>query len=241
MMIAVLCLPVCVMAQTIDYNKIILPPTIKPTTFGEKLVQLAWSNHPSVKSTVENTEIARLDRTLSRWQWLDGITATGNLNEFTITGNTEQATLFPRYNFAVSVSLGQFVRVPTQTNIAKSRMLNAGHDVNEKKLEVREQVMAALEKLKESYLIINLRKKGKEDFRTMYVNAEKKFLSGDLDIEKYQSAIQFYYVRSEELVQATSTFNQEKLALESLVGINLEEIEGYAEYLRELDQLTLDE
>src|SRR5690606_22628995 len=103
-------------AQTVDYNRIILPENITTVSFDEKLVQLAWRNNPSNRIVEENIRIAQKEKAIASWSWLDNIYAVGNLNEFTLEGtNLERQIFYPRYNFGVRLSLGTFVKTPLES------------------------------------------------------------------------------------------------------------------------------
>lgn len=223
--------------QSVDFNKVILPENVTASSFEEKLVQLAWRNHPTNKIALKNVEIAAKERNLARWKWLDDIYATGNLNEYTINPAPDAPTnmFFPRYNFGIRISLGTFVSTPIRSRIESDNIVNSEHEVNERKLIVREQILAGLEKLKQYYKFMKLREQIKEDFLTMYKDAEKKFSLGEVDIEKYRSSVQSYYNQAEEVVEAQANYNSAKIALEALVGVSIVEIDGYQQFLQKLD------
>jgi len=227
-----------VLAQSVDFNKVILPENVTPASFEEKLVQLAWKNHPTNKIALQNVEIAFKERNLARWKWLDDIYATGNLNEYTINPTPDIPTnqFFPRYNFGIRVSLGTFVSTPIRTRIEGDKIVNSENEVNERKLIIREQVLSGVEKLKQYYKFMKLREQIKEDFLTMYKDAEKKFSLGEIEIEKYRSSVQSYYNQAEEVVEAQTNFNSAKIVLEALVGVSIVEIEGYQQFLQKLDE-----
>lgn len=225
------------LAQNIDYNKIILPDNAVPSNFEDRLVQLAWKNHPSNKIVLQNVEIAKKEKKLSQWKWLDDIYANGNLNEYTINPSpiAPSNVFFPRYNFGIRVSLGTFVSTPLHSKIGSDKIVNSENEVNERKLIVREEVLANFEKMKQFYKFLKLREQIKEDFLTMYKDSEKKFSTGEIDIEKYRSAVQAYYGQAEKVVEAQANFNNSKITLEALIGINLSEIEGYQQLIQKLD------
>ncbi|HMI67884.1 MAG TPA: TolC family protein [Cyclobacteriaceae bacterium] len=232
----VLILPLAAHAQSIDYNKIILPDRVVTKNFEERLVQLAWNNHPSNLVVIQNVDIAQKEKGVARWRWLDDIYANGNLNEYTLHPNASLTNVYyPRYNFGVRVTLGSFVNIPLQTRAANGRLINAAHLVNEKKLTVREEILGNLEKLKQYYKFIKIRAQIKEDFRTMYKDAEKKFSTGEINIERYRAAVQAYYDQSELVIEAQANYNGVKIILESLVGVPLPDIEGYKEFISRLD------
>lgn len=224
-------------SQNIDYNRIILPDNVEAASFEEQLIRLAWKNHPSNKIVTQNVSISIKERKLAQWKWLDDIYANGNLNEYTLNPAPDGSSnvFFPRYNFGVRFSIGTFITTPLNSKVASEKVLNSENLVNERKILVRENVLANCEKLKQYYKNLRLREQIKEDFLVMYKDAEKKFSTGDIDIEKYRQAIQGYYGQAEKVVEAESTFNSARIALEAFIGVPLTEIEGYQEYIRKLD------
>ena len=233
-------------AQNIDYNKIILPEKVVPNNFEERLIQLAWKNHPSNKMVQDNVFVAEKEKRLAKWRWLDDIYANGNLNEFTLkkqatddgttgTGTLNQNLFYPRYNIGLRLSLGTFFNIPVQTKIASGKLSYAEHEVDQKKLTVREEILGNVAKLKQYYKFIKLRKQIREDFFTMYKDAEKKFSTGEITIERYRTALQAYYDQSEQVVEAQTNFDGIRYALESLIGVELTEVEGYREFTTRLD------
>ncbi|HEY0771737.1 MAG TPA: hypothetical protein VGD31_15530, partial [Sphingobacteriaceae bacterium] len=58
-------------AQNVDYNKIILPEYTKSPDFAEKLVQLAWKNHPGNEMLRREATAAEQAVKISGAQWLD--------------------------------------------------------------------------------------------------------------------------------------------------------------------------
>jgi outer membrane protein TolC len=224
-----------VYSQDIDYNKIVLPEKVKSSSFEEQLVQLAWKNHPSNKVVLQDVELARHEKTLTKFSWLDNIYAAGNVNEFTLNPSADlnnRSNFFPKYNFGIRVSIGTIVTTPMEVRVKQDHLLSNQFKVNQKMIEVRSQVLTSLERLKEQYKLLRLRQRMEEDFLIMYNDAEKKFSAGQIDISAYRESIQAYSGRSEEVIQTKSQFNQAKIAVEALVGVKLDEIDGYNEYLK---------
>jgi outer membrane protein TolC len=243
-------LPIAVQAQNIDYNKIILPEKVVPNNFEERLVQLAWKNHPSNQIVLDNVYVAQKEKKLAGMRWLDDIYGNGNLNEYTLKkqtstdaqGNPVPLNLYyPRYNFGLRFSLGTFFNMPTQSKIAAGKLAAANAAVDQKKLTTREDILLGIEKLKQYYKYVKLRKQIKEDLFSMYKDSEKKFSTGEITIERYRAAVQAYSDQSEQLLEAQTNFNGIKINLEALVGVELTEVEGYSDFIRKLDvELKLD-
>lgn len=226
-------------AQSVDYNKIIVTNQISAISFEEKLVQLAWSNHPSNKVVAQKVQLAQTQRAQARWSWLDDIYLEGNYNEF--TGDQEIDALarsfYPRYNIGIRLPLSTFAQTPLSAKLASERLSISEYDVNAKKLEVRENVLLAVERLKERFKIIKLRERIQEDYFLMFQSTEKKFRAGEVSLEIYRSTSQAYYLKEEEIIQARSNFNQQRIALEAMIGVELKDIEGYVEFI---DRLTME-
>ncbi|MBA4056932.1 MAG: hypothetical protein C0490_19615 [Marivirga sp.] len=229
--------PFVSMAQSIDYNKIIVTEQISAISFEEKLVQLAWRNHPSNRVVTQKVELAQSMRSKARWSWLDNIYVEGNYNEF--TGKDEidplARSFYPRYNVGVRLPLSTFVQTPLSAQVANDQVLISEFDVNAKKLEVRESVLLAVERLKEKFKIIKLRERIQEDYFLMFQSSEKKFKAGEITLETYRGTSQAYYIKEEEIIQARSVFNQQRIALEALIGVELKDVDGYVQFI---DKLT---
>lgn len=229
--------PFISMAQSIDYNKVIVTEQISAISFEEKLVQLAWRNHPSNKVVTQKVQLAQSMRAKARWSWLDNIFIEGNYNEF--TGKEEidplARSFYPRYNVGVRLPLGTFVQTPLSAQVANDQVLISEYDVNARKLEVRENVLLAVERLKERFKIIKLRERIQEDYFLMFQSSEKKFKAGEITLETYRGTSQAYYEKEEEIIQARSIFNQQRIALEAMIGVELKDVDGYVQFI---DKLT---
>lgn len=232
--------PLASLAQSVDYNKIIVPDQVPEISFEERLVQLAWKNHPTSKIVVQRVEQAQALKAKTSWSWLDNFYVQANVNEF--TGNTEAdgwgRAFYPKYNLGVKLPIGTFVNTPLASKAAKDQVLINEFDVNARKLAVRRDVLQTIEKLRERFKIIKLRERIKEDYLLMFQDAEKKFKEGKITLEFYRGTIQAYSLQEEEIIQAQSLFNQERIALEELVGVELKDIEGYTDFTNRLTRET---
>lgn len=229
-------------AQSIDYNKIIVTEQLSSISFEERLVQLAWRNHPSNKVVTQKVEMAESIRSKARWSWLDNIYLEGNYNEF--TGKEEidplARSFYPRYNVGVRLPLSAFVQTPLSAQAANDQVLISEYNVNAKKLEVRQDVLLSVERLKEKFKIIKLRERIQEDYFLMFQSTEKKFKTGEITLETYRTTSQAYYTKEEEIIQARSNFNQERIALEAMIGVELKDVEGYVQFIDRLTTETQD-
>lgn len=229
--------PLISLAQSVDYNKIIVTEQISAISFEEKLVQLAWRNHPSNRVVTQKVELAQSMRTKARWSWLDNIYVEGNYNEFTGKDDIDPLarSFYPQYNVGVRLPLGIFVQTPLSAQVANDQVLISEFDVNTKKIEVRERVLLSVERLKERFKVVKLRERIQEDYFLMFQSSEKKFKAGEITLETYRGTSQAYYLKEEEIIEARSLFNQQRIALEALIGVELKDVDGYVQFI---DRLT---
>ena len=156
-----------------------------------------------------------------------------NLREIRTLDNWGKA-FYPQYNVGVKLPIGTFVHTPLNAHAASDQVAINEFEVNAKKLQVRRDVLIAIEKLRERFKIIRLRERIKEDYLLIFQDAEKKFKEGKITLEFYRGTLQAYTLQEEEIIQATSLFNQERLGLEELIGVELKDVEGYVEFTNRL-------
>src|SRR5688572_3462479 len=134
------------LGQYVDYNKVILPEGAQTSDFAEKLVQIAWRNHPDNEMFRREVNVAGYDVKKSSAQWGDIVRFTGNVNEFVLNPGSDQlsrAMFFPKYNLSATISLGTFFTIPYDVKQNKERLMIAQTQVNSQKLLVRNQVLKA--------------------------------------------------------------------------------------------------
>ena len=223
--------------QTIDYNKIIIPDKTPSISFEERLVQVAWKNNPQNVVVQQNLDVMKKEQRLATWEWLDNVMAQGNLNEYTIHGldYNSRAIYYPRYNLSLRLTLGTFLLTPLKANIAKERATAGVALVNDQKIQIRKSVLLAVESLKEQYIVMKFRSRMKEDFLVLYRASQQKFSTGQITLEEYRMATHEYSSNAEMEVSAQSAFKQRKIELEALIGLSLEEVAGYDDFLKDLN------
>jgi outer membrane protein TolC len=229
MKIAILLLVICspLLAQNVDYNKIIPPESSQLSEFEEKLIQLAWKNHPDNEALRREVNIAAYNVKQTNTSWLDNVRITGNLNEFTINKYADpfgRAAFFPKYNISASVSIGTFFNIPYNIRKSKETLLITQANVNAQKLAVRNNVL----KLYNDYLmrerIYKLQSQALLDNETSHKLAEQRFKRGDITFETYSQSLAAYNDIMIAQLQAERDYKNAKLDLEQWIGLRLEDV-----------------
>lgn len=221
-----LVISVPVFGQNVDYNKIILPENIKAIDFAEKLVQIAWRNHPTNEAIRRNVNVATMDVRTAGSAWLDIVTFRGNLNEFTINPDAAPygASFYPRYNISAIISLGQLISIPS--NIKRSRELQvvAQDNVNAQKLAVRNQVMKAYNEYQLREKVFKVQSQLLMDNETSHKLIEQRFKNGETDFTTYSASLGAYSNMTIGQMEAERNYKNAKLDLELLIGMRLEDV-----------------
>ncbi len=219
-----------VTAQTVDFNKVILPETAKDIDTKERLIQLAWQNAPTNRILENNIFVAQKQVVKTRYAVLESFRANSNLNEFNINpADDEQrarATFFPRYNFSVGLSLGMLINNPTNLQIAKLELENQKYMLNEQKLMIRAQVLSLYEDYLMNKELLKLQNTVTEDSYNNFLIVEEQFRNGDVEIEGYSRANLEYSNSRKMLINAKRNYEQTKIELERIIGIDVSLVLG---------------
>jgi outer membrane protein TolC len=211
-------------AQSVDYNKIILPERVQSADFGEKLVQLAWKNHPTNEIYRRDVEIAQYQVGKSAAEWLNMITLQGNINEINIKSDPNVPVFLPRYNFGLIVPLGIFVKNPNETKQNRQKLVIAQEQVNAQKLEVRRVVLKSYNEYLLAEKVFKILSQQFSDTESNLKLIEQRFKRGETNFEVYTSSQADLNRASIAMLQADRDFKNAKLDLEQLIGVKLEDV-----------------
>jgi outer membrane protein TolC len=219
-------------AQNVDYNKIILPDNAHTTEFAEKLVQLAWKNHPANDVLKREVTVASYDVKKNSVAWLDIFHIQGNVNEFNLNPNTDfvtnnglpRSSFYPKYNVRAEISLGMFFTIPYTTKQSRERVAIAQSNVNVRKLEVRNLVMKSYNEYQLREKVYKITSQLVLDNETSHKLVEQKFKSGEATFEVYSTSLSNFSQITINQLQAERDYKNAKLDLEQLIGMKLEDV-----------------
>ena len=227
MLILLLVISTPLLAQNVDYNKIILPEGSQGSEFEERLVQLAWRNHPSNEAVRREVNVASYDVKLSNASWLENIRITGNMNEFTINKAADpfgRAAFFPKYNIGASISLGTFLTTPYTIKKSKEILVISQANVNTQKLAVRNTVLKLYNEFQMRERIYKLHSQALLDNETSHKLSEQRFRRGEITFETYSLSLSSYNDVMVAQLQSERDYKNAKLDLEQWIGMRLEDV-----------------
>ncbi|MBL3658181.1 TolC family protein [Fulvivirga sediminis] len=211
-------------AQTIDYDRIVLPEDAQDITIEERLVQLAWQNHPDNKILFRDKQAAKYNMRSTQWSWLEQINISGNLNEFTLDKDSERNNFYPRYNFSVSFPLGMFATRPLAVKQAREMYKITDDQIKSKMIQVRASVLSSYENYKTNKEIYEIEASATQDIEASFQLTEQRFKNGEESLENYSSTLRSFNDQKRKEINARNAYNLAKIELESLIGLKLEEV-----------------
>lgn len=216
-------------AQTVDYNRIILPDGAQDVTFEERLVQLAWKNYPETQIAREEVKVAQEQLKDEKTKWTGYFGVAGNLNESNIkstfdgTGNTGN-DFFPRYNFYGRLPMSMIFNDPHVKKAAAARARIAEDRVNLLKLDIRAEVLRRYQELKVAESIWVIRQQTLADEESNFLLVEQKFKNGETMVEDYIRAQRNRNDLKIQVAMAEGDYQKAKLSLEQMIGVRLEDV-----------------
>ena len=191
---------------------------------GEKLAELAMNN-PSLKVIDEQIEASKYEWGIQKAGWLNNLNASFNLNEGNLRSSatpTDAIGFYPRYNFNLSVPLGNFFTRPKQANKARSQYEETMALKEVEKNEIRQSVLVVYQNYKMNSYLLALQEAAIQDDRTVFDMAEEKFKLNSITLEAFILASKRLNDALVKRVSLMRDVNVSRYQLETLIGMPLD-------------------
>ena len=201
----------------------------KVDSVAEKLVLMALSN-ASISSAENMSKYHLYEYKRSRSAWLNNIVIAGNLNELSIKqqGTTvdpllRQSTQYPRYNVGASIPLGLFINNGKQTKANFYRYESFRDQIDMEKQRIRGDVLLNYENYLYNKQLLALQQEIIQDAKVLLAQQEEKFGDGQLSLEDYTAGVKTYNNEHVKELNIMHTLKTIEIALEELIGMNLQD------------------
>ncbi len=223
------------LGQTVDFNRVIVPPEYKAKTFKEYLVQLAWQNSPENRVFKYEIDIAKEEEKIQRWEWTKGLSALFNYNEAHFINDffpppveegedpLVQSLVFPRFNLSAQIDLGTILSHDNEKQIKKLKTKIAESNLNQQKLIIRAKVLEQYEVYLQADDVLQLRVQAETDASQAYQLATALFKAGEAKLEDFTSSAVSFFTAKEATLDARTEVELARIKLEELIGVSLEE------------------
>ena len=193
--------------------------------FLNLLVKKANDYYPEKDQYERQIDIAKKEKALSNYDFLNNILIRGNLNEYTINPPEGATNLFfPRYNFSVGFSLGTFFTQPINKKIAKQKYLIKQSEQDVYDIELKTEVLTRYVAFKTSKTIYLIQNKALDDVNSKLSLNEDQFKNDQLSYEDYLNIITDVNKQKITTLLAQKEYEISKIALEKLIGQKIESI-----------------
>jgi len=195
----------------------------------EKLVQMALQN-PNYEIADRKVGVADYNLRRAKGSWLNLFQASGNLNELSLkqtssaTVNGVPVSLYPRYNFALTLPFDFFSQKSNDVKIARENLYIAEAEKNERYRQIRREVLSKYE----DYLMfkekLELQSRMTQSEYTEYKLAEKDFEDNLITAPAFKKTEDAYFSQEMLKLQAQRDFNVVKIELEQMIGVSIDEV-----------------
>jgi outer membrane protein TolC len=191
----------------------------------ERLVQLALDKSYVNKAAVYESQMAEAELKQSKVLWLDRIKLQGNLNEFTVQPDRYvRSQFFPRYNFSVGISLGDFVIIPQQTKLHRAAYEITRLNIDSQRLAVRTEVLKRYNHYLSVKEQLSIHKKLESETALNLGLVKTKFDRGEETYANYSLLIERHYAMLLQTKVLEESVEEAKLDLESMIQTPLESV-----------------
>lgn len=193
----------------------------------EKLVKLALENYPKIKSLEHSTEAAVANYKMTQFSWSEQIVAQYNINEASINpASTQGANIFyPRYLFSLRLTLGNFIRIPLQTKMAKEQVKSSMAEYDLQVQFIKNEVKRRYSMYVGKFENYKLREQALLDMQITYKIGTTKFEKGDIKYDEYSKIKNDLLQLKETKNMAEAEYRISKYNVEEIIGVPLETVE----------------
>ncbi len=228
-------------SQIVNYDRVVPSGEVRPRTFEEYLVQLAWQNTAENRVKELQKEIREEEVVKARRSWTRDVQAGFNLNEVSLANLLESPdnpadniVIYPLYQFSVTVPLSTFVLGPHERRIAELQVKAAEAELNQQKLAIRAEVLRRYQKYLLALEVLEARALAEADAEATYKLVQKMFenRTGEVQYEDMNAASSNYYHAREARLKAEADVQLARIDLEEMIGIPWEMAERWKARLR---------
>ena len=222
-------------SQKVDFDRVVTPSEMGTRNFKEYLIQLAWMNSPENEALDFEKDLRDFEFKAEKKDWMDDVRFSVNLNENNLNRDTifvvpganpsaaNQTNLFPIFNFNATVSLGTFANRKNRLGIAEQRVKIAESNINQKKLNVRLEILKRYENYLMHQEILKAIIQAEENANQALLLITDLFKADKASFEDYNAASISYNSAVEKRIKASAELNIAQYLIEEMIGISFDE------------------
>lgn len=195
---------------------------------AEKLSNLAVNNY-QIKIANKEIDLKTQEISKSKAAWLNSISVSGNLNEYSLKstlGNsiiTPQLNFYPRYNINLSLPLGFITTRVSENKIAKINKEKSIDQRDKTLFDLKQQIKTQYQLYLSNKYLLAIHESTIQDDKILFERVQTQFDNNQVDLEVYSSAVKKFNDQLTRKISLLREFNASRYALEGLLGMDLNE------------------
>jgi outer membrane protein TolC len=216
--------PLGVFSQEISVKEsmptIVVPENYNTESFRDILVEEASKNVSITREALNQVQIEKYRLGISKAEWLNYISISGNLNEITLNPGkyTTQALFFPRYNFGINIPLGTLFTNSYNTKISRSNLAIAKEKQRFAPIQLRSEVLSKFENYVQARELLKFQSIIFNDEETVHTLNERKFKSNEISLEEFNNSSKKLFTERTKSIELQRNYAITKYELEAIVG-----------------------
>ena len=217
---------------------------VRPLTFEDYLVQLAWQNSFELEGSKYEIDARGQEISLAKKDWTRNLQAGLNMNDvsfpYFLVNTLGQETWFgrkidltkvpavatyPLWNVGVGVNFGDLLARKNKVKFAENRKKISESELNSKKQKLKGEVLKRYQEYLSSFDIYKVRIQALDAAESNKNQIQSLFSVNKVQFEDYNTANKAYYDALESKVRGEAEIKIKRIAIEELIGTKWESVE----------------
>lgn len=182
------------------------------------------STNADLKVLDKQIEAGKYEWSTNKFSLLNNISANFNLNELNLKPRDEQTNIFyPRYNFQLTMPIGNFFTKPMQTKKAKAQYEEMKFRKETAARDLKIAVLSAYQDYSLQKYLLGIQDAIIQDEAESFDEVERKFKNNSVTIEQFSAASRRLTETLIQRVNVLRNLNVAKYTIEGLIGMRLED------------------
>ena len=207
-------------------------PQVRPTTFEDYLVQLAWTFSPEAESSKYEIDAHFQEVQLAQKDWTRNLGAAVNLNDVSLPSLskpsnplTPRIATYPLWQVGLGVNFGDLIQRKNKIKFAENHKKMSESDLNFKKYKIKAEVLKRYQEYLVAQEILKIRLQSLDVAQSNKTQISSLFSVNKATFEDYNQANKAYFDALESRLIAQSDIKIRQIALEELIGVKWESVE----------------
>ena len=217
---------------------------VRPATFEEYLVQMAWKNSPELEGSTYEIESRRQEISLAKKEWTRNLQAGLNFNDVSFpyfvryslgvekisgraidTSRFSRIATYPLWQIGIGLNFGDLIVRKHKVKYAQNRVKISESEQNFKKQKIRGEILKRYQEYLSSKDILKVRLQSLDAADANRTQISNLFSINKAKFEDYNTANKAYFDALESRVRGEGDIKLKKIALEELLGFKWELLE----------------